>query len=41
LLNVLDLLIGKEALKNLPELPKLKKVSAWDENSEEVKRDEL
>ena len=28
-----NLLIGKEVLKNLPPLPKLKSVSAWDEEA--------
>jgi len=35
------LLIGKEQLKNLPELPKLKKVSAWeDKDNDASKRSE-
>lgn len=40
--NFIDLLIGKEALKNLPDLPKLKKVDAWvDPESNENKSEDL
>ena len=36
-----NLLIGKEALKNLPPLPKLKTVNAWNEDAAAGRSEEL